>query len=136
MSLCVAGEVAQAAPVTLLRTPGYEAPVHAGPDDLLLLAGVGLEAGDRVVYESAGTDHAAKLPETNTAERGMARVVQVADPPYALTIQMPGVIQAERIYRLWVLNPQGEDIYYSVTARDASRKERRVYRAEKGSAKR
>ena len=74
MSLCMAGEVAQAAPVTLLRTPGYEAPVHAGPDDLLLLAGLGLETGDRVVYESAGTDHAAQHVAMRAAPCGGTRI--------------------------------------------------------------
>lgn len=31
-----------------------------------------------------------------------------------------------------VLAPEGEDVYYPVTARDASKRERRDYRAQKG----
>lgn len=37
---------------------------------------------------------------------------------------------------LVVLEPEGEDIYYPVTARSVDRKERRIYREEKGDAAR
>jgi uncharacterized DUF497 family protein len=33
-----------------------------------------------------------------------------------------------------VLDPEGEDVYYPVTARAASRKERRYYHQQKGGA--
>src|SRR5438105_3687346 len=75
VAFCLAGSTLRSAPVTLLRTKGYEAPVRAGPDDLLLLAGSGFEETDRVVYEaedaadrSAG--HPSAVPGETTTRRG------------------------------------------------------------------
>jgi hypothetical protein len=42
-----------------------------------------------------------------------------------------GLTRAHKLLAV-VLDPQGEDVYYPVTARSAGRKERRIYRAEKG----
>jgi hypothetical protein len=111
--LCLAGAAVQSAPVTLLRTQGYESPVQADPDDLLMLAGTGFEETDRVVYEAAtglGREgsHPAAVPEKNTAQSGTAALVLLADPPYALTVRMPEAIESRRAYRIWVVNPAGE----------------------------
>jgi len=43
---------AAAHPPRIFHTPGYEAPVDGGPDDLLLLPGAGFDASDRVVYQA------------------------------------------------------------------------------------
>lgn len=94
----------------LLRTPGFEAPVHGDPDDLLLLPGWGFEPGDRVVYrqERSGTQRGA-TPETPAAESdeisGTAPIVQAGE--HALTVRLPAVLQPRRVYSLWVVSPSG-----------------------------
>jgi hypothetical protein len=103
---------AAAAPV-LLRTPGYEAPVHGGPGDLLLLAGSGFQPTDRVVYRAAdATDrvagHPRAVPVRGTASEGSASVVKVGSPPYALTIRLPATLEPNRPYHLWVVTAAGE----------------------------
>jgi len=52
---------------------------------------------------------------------------------YAGRVIVIGPTQAERLLAV-VLDPDGEDVYYPVTARPASRKERRYYQQQKGGA--
>jgi len=113
MTAYLVGSTAQAAPVTLLRTEGYEAPVRADPDDLLLLAGTGFEKTDRVVYEAAdaadrGVGHPSAPPDKSTAQRGTASLVHLGEPPYTLSVRLPDIVQSRRTYRLWVVNSEGE----------------------------
>ena len=97
----------------LLRTPGYESPVQGGPDDLLSIAGNGFSSTDRVVYAAIDAaapsgGHPSTVPADSTAARGTARIVKLADPPYAITTQLPSLIQAGRGYHIWVVNAAGE----------------------------
>jgi polysaccharide transporter, PST family len=97
----------------LLRTPGYESPVQGGPDDLLLIAGNGFSSTDRVVYEAIDAaapsgGHPSAVPADSTPARGIAPIVKLADPPYSITTQLPGVLQAGRGYHLWVVTAAGE----------------------------
>jgi hypothetical protein len=113
VTLCFTSSTAQSTPVTLLHTEGYEAPVRGEPDDLLLLAGTGFQKTDRVVYEAldaASPDggHPRALPQETTAQRGIAPLVQVGDPPYTLTVRLPDEVQSRKTYRLWVVNSKGE----------------------------
>ena len=50
---------------------------------------------------------------------------------YGGRVMVIGRTQAGRMLSV-VLAPYGEGIYYPVTARDASRRERRIYRSERG----
>ena len=100
-----------AAPV-LLRTANQESPVQGGPGDLLLIQGYGFKTTDRVVYEAVDASeepgHPATMPQTSSAIRGLAPVVNRADPPYAITVQLPDVIATHMSYRLWVVDRKGE----------------------------
>ena len=97
----------------LLRTPGYQSPVRGEPGDLLLITGAGFHSTDRVVYEAIeATDaagmHPAAVPGHNTANRGSAAIVKLADPADAITIRLPDLIQSGKAYRIWVVNNAGE----------------------------
>ena len=98
------------APV-LLHTPGYQAPVHAAPDDLLFIAGDGFQATDRVVYETADPrriGHPAAVPLKSNASLGVATVVQRGTEGSSLTVRLPESLRADRVYRLWIVTAAGE----------------------------
>src|SRR3984893_9990039 len=102
-----------AAPALLLHTSGFEAPAPGKPDDLLMLAGYGFEPTDRVVYQAAPENrspksHPAAVPKQSTPTLGIAPVVQLGSPAYALTVRLPATIRPRQIYRLWVVNSAGE----------------------------
>src|SRR5579872_2323639 len=112
-SISWASSVSHATPALLLHTPGYEAPVRGGPEDLLMLCGYGFEKSDQVVYEAlhaggSAQAHPSAVPHQSTAELGIAPVVQIATPAYALTVRLPEPIVAGQPYRLWVVNRLGE----------------------------
>jgi hypothetical protein len=97
----------------LYATPAYESPVRGDPDDLLLISGVGLSAGDTVVYQQLGdttlvAQPPASVPQTSTASVGVADLVSAADAPYSLTIHLPAVMTAGRAYGLWVVTPDNQ----------------------------
>jgi hypothetical protein len=102
--------LASAAAPLLLRTPGYESPVHAEPDDLLMIAGTGFQPSDRVVYQAfaAAETHPPAVPARNTAEAGIAPVVQQGSPPDAITVRLPTELLKRRAYRLWVVTSGNE----------------------------
>lgn len=94
----------------LYRQASYESPVTGAPDDLLLIAGDGLAAGDTVVYRRTGrVEDPAKptLPAISNADFGIAPIVSSEDVPYALTVRLPRVIRADDTYALWVRTPDG-----------------------------
>jgi hypothetical protein len=104
---------ASGSPPQVLHTRFYQAPVRGGPGDLLLIAGAGFEPADRVVYEAldvahGGGAHPGAIPTANTATLGTAPIVKLADPPNAITIQLPTAMEPERVYRLWVVDAAGE----------------------------
>jgi hypothetical protein len=103
----VTGGGAFAAPPELYWRPDYQSPVRGGPDELLLLAGYGLSAGDSVVYRALqdSTSHPQRpqrLPATSTWRSGRASVVSTANVPYSITIRLPGVVRARQDYVLWI----------------------------------
>jgi hypothetical protein len=101
--------IASATPPTLLRTPGYQSPVHAGPDDLLMIPGSGFRETDRVVYRAydAG-DRPKTVPTQSSATEGLASVVKISDPAAALTVRMPTELDGNEPYHLWVVDAAGE----------------------------
>ena len=106
-------ERAFAAAPLVLHTPGYESPVHGNPDDLLLIAGFGFKADDRVVYQKAGPadrprEHPTMVPTQTTPSLGIAPIVQMSSPPYSLTVHLPVVMTTGHPYRLWVVNAANE----------------------------
>jgi hypothetical protein len=105
----LADPMARAAAPEVFRNSYYESPVQGGPDDLLFLGGLGFESHDRVVYQvvrsgTSSSGHPDTVPERSTRELGTASIVKVGDPPYSLTIQLPGEMSADEVYRLWVVN--------------------------------
>ena len=75
--------------VDLFRTPGYQAPVHGGPGDLLWLPGAGFRSTDRVEYQGPRGESGAVPIVALTAAQGA--VVHLPDSlraglPYALTV--------------------------------------------------
>ena len=104
---------ANAAAPGVFHTPGYESLVHAEPDDVVVIGGYGFVPSDHVVYEAFDSDdparpHPAAIPASSGPDSGVAAVVAVGDPPYSLTARLPQTLQAQRIYRLWVVNAAGE----------------------------
>ncbi len=98
---------AAAAPPQVLRTSGYESPVRGDPGDLLMIAGTGFQPTDRVVYSASGT-HPATVPTRDSASMGTAPIVKLGDPPDALTVQLPAVMERNRPYGLWVVDSAAE----------------------------
>lgn len=96
IALC---QSAQADAPILYGNPAYESPVRAGPDELLLLPGSGLEASDRVVFQRN---------DTGSAPPGSAEIVSTADVPNSLTIRLPQEFSADAAYTLWVVNAKDE----------------------------
>lgn len=95
----------------LYHTPGYESPVRADPDDLLLIPGWGFKQGDRVVYRAMDTaegEQPGGIPKSNSAIQGTAPIVQQGEPYYSITIRLPAQMTRERAYRLWVVTARGE----------------------------
>jgi hypothetical protein len=104
------GRPAVAAALHVFHTPGYESPVRGDPDDLLMIAGTGFEAADRVVYQALNVapSHPPTIPARSTADVGTAPIVQRGNPAYALTVRLPMEMQKGRAYRLWVVTTSGE----------------------------
>jgi hypothetical protein len=48
------------------------------------------------------------VPAQSTADLGLAPVVQLGSPPYALTVRLPETMRAHKVYRMWVVNSAGE----------------------------
>jgi hypothetical protein len=107
--VCGAGATAP----RLYHQPALQSPVRAAPDDLLTLAGDGLSANDTVVYRaiassSDGDGPPPAVPHDSTRDFGLANIVNASGAPYELAIRLPDQIAAERSYRVWVRNSQGE----------------------------
>lgn len=101
-----------AAPVTVFHTRDFQSPVRADPDDLLMIAGSGFDTADRVVYaeidSATPAGHPARVPQRSNGHLGTAPIVQVGQPPYAITIRIPMTLRAGAPYRLWVVNAKNE----------------------------
>lgn len=99
------------APV-LYHRMGYQSPVQAQPDDLLLLPGERLSADDTVVYVAheagANLQPPASLPTRPTATSGIAPIASSAGTPHALTVLLPSAATPGRTYALWARNRAGE----------------------------
>jgi hypothetical protein len=93
----------------VFHTRNYQAPVSAGPGQLLVIGGSGFAAGDRVVYQlTTQAERPARIPSESVRESGTAQVVRIADLSQSITVRMPAVLAAGEEYRLWVVSAAGE----------------------------
>src|ERR1700761_5497087 len=109
----VLGGNAAATPPIMYGTSGYEAPVEAGPDDLLLLPGANLSSSDVVVYDSLKDttqqpSPPAEIPRNSTSDRGLADVVSTINIPRSLTVHIPTAVTEGQSYTIWIRNSAGE----------------------------
>ena len=106
-------QTCMSAPPGIYRAPANESMVRGGPDDLLMLAGYGFRADDRVVYRAIADATRVPTPpngrtDPSTAEAGTAVVVSVANVPNSLTIKLPPALRVDQTYALWVRTARGE----------------------------
>jgi hypothetical protein len=104
---------AMAEPPHLYHEPAHESPVRGEPDDLLLIAGSGLDPRDLIVYRAIGDAHALdhpplRIPDHSGEESGMISIVSAAAAPNALTVRLPSTMRKGQAYSLWVRAPSGE----------------------------
>jgi len=97
----------------LYSQPAFQSPVRGDPDDLLLLAGIGFSAHDKVIYQAISDTVAlphrpSVAPAVATAETGIAPVISTANIPYSLTVLLPEAMRKDQSYCLWVLTDKGE----------------------------
>lgn len=105
-ALVLAGGAAAAKPV-LYAQSAYQSAVRGDPDDLLLLAGSGLSATDRVAYRRVDGNMppaSSPLPLHGSAasESGLADIVSSRSAPDSLVVRLPGALRAGQAYALWV----------------------------------
>jgi hypothetical protein len=105
--------LAHAQAPTLYSHVGYQSPVGAAADDLLLIPGRGFSRGDTVVYEAIGEGQAPGVqsltrPSASSSDRGVAEVVSFQNVPDSITVRMPLVVSEARIYALRVVTSTGE----------------------------
>jgi len=104
---------ANAAAPLLYKDPFRQSPVRGDPDDLLIIAGYGFAATDRVVYQRLADPtkplvHPWNVPNECTANLGQAPIVSFANLPDSLTIRLPPIMQSGASYALWVVNNAGQ----------------------------
>ena len=111
LGICLCQAAAAGQPPRLYQQPLYESPVRAGPDDLLALAGTGLDRADVVVYRASSAvardAPPSPVPRESTRDIGLAEIVSGEGAPFELTIRMPATILPDEPYRLWVRNSDG-----------------------------
>ena len=85
----------------------------------------------RLSWDAWNVSHIARHQVTPEEVEQVCHGQHVQRQAYAGRIMLIGTTEAGRILSV-VLNPEENDMYYPVTARPASRGERRVYLSEKG----
>lgn len=113
VSILMAPSLTALAAPTIYSLPGYQSPVRADADDLLLLPGYGFAPTDVVVYvklenTTLPLSPPTSAPATNTALTGIADIVSAVDTPHSLTIRLPQMMANDQSYALWVRDTQGE----------------------------
>lgn len=87
---------------------------------------------NRLVWDSWNVTHIARHAVTPEEVEEVCHGDHVLGQAYGGRLMLIGSTTGGRILAV-ILNPQAEPaVYYPITARDADRKERRLYRAEKG----
>lgn len=111
--LLTLGHPAWGSAPAVFHTPNYQAPVAAGPDQLLVIGGDGFEPGDQVVYQlipkpDALAQRPSRVPRESVRESGTAQVIRIGDFSQSITVRMPSVLASDEEYRLWVVNAAGQ----------------------------
>ena len=111
--VCMWVASAGVAPPRLYHQPTLQSPVRADPDDLMVLTGDGLSAGDTVIYQmvprsSIVAIRPSSVPQKSTQDSGIADIVNAANVPLQLTIRLPDQILADHSYQIWVRNRDGQ----------------------------
>jgi uncharacterized DUF497 family protein len=83
----------------------------------------------RLVWDPRNVEHIARHQVTPREVEQVCQGVHIVRRAYDGRIMLIGPTRAGRVLAV-VLEPETEAAYYPVTARPASRKERRVYREE------
>lgn len=105
MLACLAGAV-QGAP-QLFAQPAHQSPVRGAGDDLLLLAGDGLERGISV-WSASTTNPAFLAPEPDLVGAEPVEVVAVTGAPHAVVVRLPPGLRDGDIRRLRVRDVRGQ----------------------------
>ena len=87
----------------------------------------------RLIWDPGNIAHIAQHQVTADEAEEVCHGDPIQLQSYVGRIILIGPTQAGRMLAV-VLDPEGEDVYYPVTARPASRKERRYYQQQKGGA--
>jgi uncharacterized DUF497 family protein len=89
----------------------------------------------RLIWDPGNVGHIARHQVTPEEVEEVCHGDPILRQAYGGRIMLIGLTSAGRFVAV-VLDPAGDDAYYPVTARPASRKERRLYRDEKGGEQR
>jgi uncharacterized protein len=85
----------------------------------------------RLIWNPGGVAHVARHQVTPDEVEEVCHGEHIVRQAYGGRIMLIGLTRANKMLSV-ILEPEGEDVYYPVTARSASRKEQRIYRNEKG----
>ena len=87
----------------------------------------------RLVWDNWNVNHIARHQVTPEEVEQVCHALHVVRESYKDRLLMIGPTRSGRMLAV-VLDPEGDDVYYVVTARVADRRERRIYQEETRSA--
>jgi len=87
----------------------------------------------RLIWDNWNVNHIARHQVTPDEVEQVCHGTHVIRQSYKSRLLMIGPTRSGRMLGV-VLDPEGDDVYYVVTARPADRRERRIYQEETRSA--
>lgn len=87
---------------------------------------------DRLVWDAWNVAHIARHQVVPEEVEEVCHRQPMVSQAYGGRLRVVGATAGLRLLTV-ILAPEGDDIYYCVTARPADRKERRLYRLQKGN---
>lgn len=84
-----------------------------------------------LIWDTRNVPHIARHQVTREEVEEVCRGDYIVREGYKERIMLIGTTRAGRVLAI-ILDSEGDDTYYVVTARPADRRERRIYREEKG----
>jgi len=96
----------------LYTTTNYQSPVEAESNRIVTLSGYDIDKNATVYYiESDIKDSLPKypdfLPDEADDSRGFLKIISNNDTPYTLSVKFPESASRDKLYSVWVKNPQG-----------------------------